>query len=631
MNSDEIDEDFDPGLPDDVAGREDRGLGLSGWAWRGATMGFRGVCYVVGPFAAVVLIFGLALGAFGLGSGRGWGLHPSVPGMEVGFLAFAALGALFGAAIGLIFGLGRQARPGTRTAAWWVILDRPIRLPWPRRARARPAEDAYSGSGQPLWPWLVGVPAMVVLVFALGFGAYLGRTVDDRLSAAIADADRDDPSWRLDDLMAAREPVPDEENSAFVAAEVVALLPERWPASAPSPAPGAPNPPETPLMAAIEEVSKTPDNVRLDDVTADTLRAELEAQADAVRVALALEAYRRGRHEVELGPTLIDTPLDETQSARTPARLLAADAAIRAQDGALDGALDSCRALLADGRSIGDEPFLISQLVRVAIGGVAMNTTRRVLAQGEPSDAALARLQALILDELAQPLLLRGLRGERATMDEMIRRIGAGEIPISAISGGGPPFDPDGPRTPISPWAKLMFDNQRAVALEWLNEAVAIARRPAHEWRVGFDALEAEVLRVRRLWYGPYTATLPLLLTPAVSAAATAHYRYRADLGSTALLLAAERHRLRTGDWPDSVGAIERDILPSPPLDPFTGEPYRLDRRDGRLLIHSVGPDREDDHGDYDVRTYLKGGPDDIGAVAWDVPLRGRPAPPEGE
>ena len=59
--------------------------------------------------------------------------------------------------------------------------------------------------------------------------------------------------------------------------------------------------------------------------------------------------------------------------------------------------------LLSIGRSIGDEPFLISQLVRIAIGTVAMKSTRRVLGQGEPSDAALARLQALVLDELAQP------------------------------------------------------------------------------------------------------------------------------------------------------------------------------------------------------------------------------------
>ena len=67
---------------------------------------------------------------------------------------------------------------------------------------------------------------------------------------------------------------------------------------------------------------------------------------------------------------------------------MAADAAIRAHDSDADGALESCRAVFCVGRSIGDEPFLISQLVRVAIGGVALNSIRRALAQGEPSEQA---------------------------------------------------------------------------------------------------------------------------------------------------------------------------------------------------------------------------------------------------
>ena len=109
--------------------------------------------------------------------------------------------------------------------------------------------------------------------------------------------------------------------------------------------------------------------------------------------------HPRGRHELQLGPAVIDTLLPATQAARCVARLLQADAAIRAHDGDVDGAIDSCRALLNTGRSIGDEPFLISQLVRIAIGRTATIAARRVLGQGEPSDASLARLQALILDE----------------------------------------------------------------------------------------------------------------------------------------------------------------------------------------------------------------------------------------
>ena len=62
--------------------------------------------------------------------------------------------------------------------------------------------------------------------------------------------------------------------------------------------------------------------------------------------------------------------------------------------------------------------------------------SRRALAQGEPSEQALARLQALVSDELAQPLLVYGMKGERAVMTELLRRIRDDELSFSALSNG---------------------------------------------------------------------------------------------------------------------------------------------------------------------------------------------------
>jgi hypothetical protein len=176
-----------------------------------------------------------------------------------------------------------------------------------------------------------------------------------------------------------------------------------------------------------------------------------------------------------------------------------------------------------------------------------------------------------------------------------------------------------------------MFDSHRAYELEWMNEAVSIARRPPAERPPLWKAWDANLDRVKQSWYGAYAATLPLLLSPATASASVAHSRYHADLAATAILLAAERHRRRTGDWPASVAAIDRQILPDPPVDPFSGQPFRLERRDGQLLIHSIGPNLKDEHGAYDVRRWMRGGPDDVGVRAWDVRLRRQPPPVEGQ
>ena len=130
----------------------------------------------------------------------------------------------------MIRGLVRRFVPAKRTPEWWAMLTRPRHLFRRRQSTAIPAGPAPSRQRRyRLWPWLVGGPLVLLLAVAFGTGVYLGRMVNHRLAAAIAAADRDDPYWRIDDLMAHREPVPDAENSALVVAEVLALLPENWP------------------------------------------------------------------------------------------------------------------------------------------------------------------------------------------------------------------------------------------------------------------------------------------------------------------------------------------------------------------------------------------------------------------
>ena len=85
------------------------------------------------------------------------------------------------------------------------------------------------------------------------------------------------------------------------------------------------------------------------------------------------------------------------------------------------------------------------------------------------------------------------------------------------------------------------------------------------------------------------------------------------------ILLAAERHRRKTGDWPTSIAAIDRSLLPTEPLDPCSGKSFRIERRDGQLIIYSIGPNHKDEHGSFEPKEYVKGIQDDCRAVGWDV------------
>ncbi len=116
--------------------------------------------------------------------------------------------------------------------------------------------------------WKVGLPVLLLLAAVLGAVLYVKRGIDRRLADAIAAAERVDPYWRLDDLMAHREPVPQAENSAGVLSDALVLIPANW-ADVPGPQPGAPNPSPSKASKAYEFLDTTAANIRLDDAAVE--------------------------------------------------------------------------------------------------------------------------------------------------------------------------------------------------------------------------------------------------------------------------------------------------------------------------------------------------------------------------
>ena len=261
--------------------------------------------------------------------------------------------------------------------------------------------------------------------------------------------------------------------------------------------------------------------------------------------------------------------------------------------------------------------MLISTLVRIAIDATAMQSARRALGQGEPSEPALEKLQALILDEKSQPLLYTGINGERAFLLEFIRGVETGKISASNVVPG------TGLRLLVTVAGGL--GGQQALALEWMNDAVAITHRPTSDQLALWSAWDSKISSFRKRGMNQFTSTLPILLTPAANSAAHAYLRSQADLGSMAILIAAERQRHSSGQWPASIKEIDPGILKEAPLDPFNGQPFHFEHRDGQLFVYSVGPNRSDDHGKYDSKQWLRSGLDDVGSRAWDVNLRRQP------
>src|SRR5207302_5809858 len=92
------------------------------------------------------------------------------------------------------------------------------------------------------------------------------------------------------------------------------------------------------------------------------------------------------------------------------------------------------------GCSLGDEPFAISQLVRIACQDVAIKSLERVLAQGEPPADHLAALEARLEAEEPAPLFLYAVRGQRAggnMLFENLRNGTASTAGLASMYGDG--------------------------------------------------------------------------------------------------------------------------------------------------------------------------------------------------
>ena len=147
-------------------------------------------------------------------------------------------------------------------------------------------EDSPKAKRRSLWLWLIGVPLLLLLVTIALTVIYMRSTGNQSLATAVAAADRDDPYWRLDDLLAHREQVPDAENSALVVAKVVPLLPKDW-LNPRGRGTGAPGDAARAAADAFERLTTTSANMRLDDQDARALGTELKNQAEALALARA--------------------------------------------------------------------------------------------------------------------------------------------------------------------------------------------------------------------------------------------------------------------------------------------------------------------------------------------------------
>ncbi len=281
--------------------------------------------------------------------------------------------------------------------------------------------------------------------------------------------------------------------------------------------------------------------------------------------------------------------LPQTQEMRTSARMLALEAHVKAHQGDAEGAARAILDLVAISRSLENQPILVSQLVRVAIHGIAVDLTAQLLSCVEFSDDDLGRLQRVFRQDDFKAGISHGLAGERVLGTEAFgnpaQALGQQiSTPASRLVRGR--------KEDLALYLKIQTDLRAAVELDYPETFAAVDQ--------AFNELQRKIdTPLGRFRYVMTNMTLPSV-EPCVTAAA------RADGSSRCIdaAIAVERFRRREGRLPDALEDLVPDFLSQVPVDPFDGSEIRYIARSDAYLIYTCGGNRVDDGGiDDDART----------------------------
>lgn len=456
--------------------------------------------------------------------------------------------------------------------------------------------------------YLYYVVVTILVLFLLGYvgwSAWSKKVLQDTL----AELDRTDPGWRLEDLEANRKVVPDGENSAPIVVAASQMLPAGWTIHKWD----KPEPWEDPWI--------TPPETRLNDEQIWGLTLKLEDAERALIRAREVAVFPRGRHSIRSdGRKPWAVPMPHLEQVGIVSYLLSYDAILRVQEDDADGAMISCRAAVNARRSLGDEPAFDFLWGRWGWSW-HLRVVQRLLGQGRPGETTLASLQQLLEEDELEPAPLSAARNKRAMDDTMMEALQKRELTFQELNrlSPGTHFNPTGPNDFVSQFIALgATTRQRAAVLKYNTSVVELVKLPFPEQQARMGALHAAIQNEDFIVRAMAQVTVSII------------ERFRGELAvmrAGIVMLAAERYRRARGAWPDTLTDLTPEYITSVPADPFDEAPLRYRRTPNGIVIYSVGSDGRDDGGK--VGPGKPGVADsDYGFRLFDVEARRQPPPP---
>jgi hypothetical protein len=443
---------------------------------------------------------------------------------------------------------------------------------------------------------VVCLPVLIALAWFLSY-RISGSSAVHQLEAKIKQ--RGEP-LTLAELAATYPPIPDKDNGAVLLLQAWEKdSPEFWIAFREG-QPSLPARADSRVDAALpflgSEEKAVPRAAALpaaNFAAAENYLKERRQHMEEVRMALR---YSQFRFPIQI-TNGFSTLLPHLSEIRKEAQNFRIAGLIAAERGDVDAAINALEDTARAGNTLAREPFLISQLVRIACYGLVLEEMERLLSRQALSTAQLERLGAL-LEQLQMPGALHA-----AFVAERAADLSVYNLPAQSLAqlGSGPGNDSGGSsaggyRAGMGLLGAIgLRDTDQRLMLETMEEAIALV-----------DAGDPEALKRCEELFRSAGATarrfppkiFSAMLLPALEKAATKFASFEGRRRAAMVAIAAERYRIaHNGRLPEQLDELGPQFPAGIPLDPFDGKTIRFRPLQTGFVAYSIGANRVDDGG----------------------------------
>lgn len=302
--------------------------------------------------------------------------------------------------------------------------------------------------------------------------------------------------------------------------------------------------------------------------------------------------------------------LPTVQHQRDAARALSIRAMLAIGEDRPNDAWEDLKATFELSRCRNQPDFLISILVCCAIRGSALESLNLLLASDECDAALLTEIEQYLaqvepFDEMTPSVnVMERLGGldaaiglsERSGQD-VDAMVGSGNGSITTLAYA--PYDRNAMLRKLNQWydriaTTLEIDDlaEREQALNQFEDEIQVETQGAVSAGNIAGAIFNQTARGELI-----AQVLTGLMLPSTAQAVYAEERVNLTLQLTRVAVALEKYQQETGDYPDSLAALQSRLDPALLKDPYAAGRLRYEKRPPGFLLYSIGRNRLDDGG----------------------------------